>query len=292
MESLRRCQVHFVHCLLPQHNAGLSDLRTSTLAPNKAAVNEDVLMNVPLVRAQIRGLELLEAIRIHRQGFPEHMLLAEFRHRFDFLAAPEHRIGHGDVVDEKAAVQKLLSHLDIDKASYRTGLSQVFFRAGGLSQLEDLRDERITDKLINLQARCRGYLGRKYLEKLKLQHLAVSCIQRNVRKFMAIREWPWWRLYIKCKPLLNVHRTEEELKDREVELEQVKAKLQKTEKERSEFKLMVSRLEGQLSEARVELQEETSASTQATDVLESEQAERLRLFRRVGLFGNAAQNGW
>ena len=33
---------------------------------------------------------------------------------------------------------------------------------------------------------------------------------------MAIREWPWWRLYTKVKPVLNVHRTEEELKDREV----------------------------------------------------------------------------
>ena len=58
-------------------------------------------------------------------GFPEHMQFPEFRRRFDFLAAPEHRSGHGDVVDEQAAVQKLLSHLDIDKNSYRTGLSQV-----------------------------------------------------------------------------------------------------------------------------------------------------------------------
>jgi len=50
----------------------------------------------------------------------------------------------------------------------------------------------------------------------QLQHLAVSCIQRNVRKLMDIREWSWWRLYVKVKPLLNVQRTEEELKDREV----------------------------------------------------------------------------
>ena len=50
----------------------------------------------------------------------------------------------------------------------------------------------------------------------QLQHMAVSCIQRNVRKFMAIREWPWWRLYTKVQPLLNVHRTEEELRDKEV----------------------------------------------------------------------------
>ena len=50
----------------------------------------------------------------------------------------------------------------------------------------------------------------------QLQHLAASCVQRNIRKLMAIREWPWWRLYMKVKPLLNVHRTEEELHEREV----------------------------------------------------------------------------
>jgi len=46
--------------------------------------------------------------------------------------------------------------------------------------------------------------------------LAISCIQKNVRKFYQIRDWDWWKLYIKVKPVLNVHRTEEELRDREV----------------------------------------------------------------------------
>lgn len=50
----------------------------------------------------------------------------------------------------------------------------------------------------------------------QLQHLAAACIQRNVRKLMGIREWEWWRLYTKVKPLLNVQRTEEELRDKEV----------------------------------------------------------------------------
>lgn len=51
---------------------------------------------------------------------------------------------------------------------------------------------------------------------LQLQDLAVRCIQRNVRKLMSVREWPWWRLYVKVAPLLNVHRTEDQLKARTV----------------------------------------------------------------------------
>ena len=52
----------------------------------------------------------------------------------------------------------------------------------------------------------------------QLQHLAISCIQRNVKKFMAIRDWSWWKLYTKVQPLLNVHRTEEELKNKDVSI--------------------------------------------------------------------------
>jgi len=47
---------------------------------------------------------------------------------------------------------------------------------------------------------------------LQIQDLAVRCIQRNVRKFMSVRDWPWWRLLVRVTPLLNVHRTEEELR--------------------------------------------------------------------------------
>ena len=60
--------MHFVQCLLPQHNAGLCDLRQSVQAPNKTSSSEDIMLNVPLVRQQIRGMEFTDAIRIHRQG--------------------------------------------------------------------------------------------------------------------------------------------------------------------------------------------------------------------------------
>jgi hypothetical protein len=33
---------------------------------------------------------------------------------------------------------------------------------------------------------------------------------------MGVREWPWWRLLVKLTPLLNVNRTEDQLKSRTV----------------------------------------------------------------------------
>jgi len=46
----------------------------------------------------------------------------------------------------------------------------VFFRAGGLARLEDLREEKLTDWVIKLQAFSRGYLGRKDCQKLKVSY--------------------------------------------------------------------------------------------------------------------------
>jgi myosin heavy subunit len=37
-----------------------------------------------------------------------------------------------------------------------------------LSQLEDQRDEKITNRVIKFQAQCRGFLARKRLSKLKV----------------------------------------------------------------------------------------------------------------------------
>lgn len=91
-------------------------------------------------------------------------------------------------------------------------LLQIFFRSGVLTQLESQRDEKLAGMVVSLQAHCRGYLARKRLSQRKLQDLAVRCIQRNVRKFLLVRDWPWWRLLVRVTPLLNVHRTEEELK--------------------------------------------------------------------------------
>lgn len=51
---------------------------------------------------------------------------------------------------------------------------------------------------------------------MQVRHTAIRCIQKNVRNYTQIREWEWWKLYTKVKPILNVHRTEEELKEREV----------------------------------------------------------------------------
>lgn len=65
---------------------------------------------------------------------------------------------------------------------------------------------------------------------------------------MQIREWPWWRLYVKVTSLMNVHRTEEELTARIQELETLKTKLERLETERNQLKLENDKLETKVSD--------------------------------------------
>ncbi|XP_075542918.1 unconventional myosin-XVIIIa-like isoform X1 [Dermacentor variabilis] len=273
LEVVRRTRLHFVHCLVPceKSAAGTSDARDSG----------EPRFDVDLVRSQLKGAQILDAVRVRKQGFPENLLYLEFRRRYSLLASPDARPVNGDSGDERAATEALLQQLDLDPSGYRLGLSQIFLRAGTLSLLESQREEKLAEGLIHLQAHLRGYLARKRFQQRKVQELAICCIQRNVRKFLEIRDWPWWRLFIKIAPVLNVQRTEQELRLSREEVEQLKAKVEKLEKERSELKQGHDLLEAKVSDLWTDLGQEQAASAQAAEMLEAETAERLRLDKEV-----------
>jgi myosin heavy chain 6/7 len=51
---------------------------------------------------------------------------------------------------------------------------------------------------------------------------------------LSLRNWPWWKLYTKVKPLLSVARQEDELKKLEDEFKALKETFEKEEKLRKE----------------------------------------------------------
>jgi len=60
-------------------------------------------------------------------------------------------------------------------------------------------------------------------------------IQRNIRRWMAMRNWQWWKLYTRVKPLLSQARQEDELKKMVEEFESTKKELEKTAKKMKEL---------------------------------------------------------
>ena len=67
----------------------------------------------------------MEAVRLHKVGFPKHMPLAEFRRRFGLLSSDTNIRPGSPVADEHRAVEDMLLSVDVDLASYRIGQSQV-----------------------------------------------------------------------------------------------------------------------------------------------------------------------
>ncbi|XP_054460465.1 unconventional myosin-XVIIIa-like isoform X6 [Anoplopoma fimbria] len=278
IDMVRRSRVHFVHCLLPKAEAvggGGEPRVTHGESPDSGLMNLDV----SLLRAQLRGSKLLDALRIYRQGYPDHMVFSEFRRRFDVLA-PHLTKKHGRhyiVTDEKRAVEELLESLEMEKSSYHMGLSRVFFRAGTLSRLEEQRDVQTRRNISLFQAACRGYLSRQAFKKRKIQDLAIRCIQKNIKKNRGVKGWPWWKLFTNVRPLIEVQLTEEQIRGKDEEIQQLKQKLEKVEKERNELRLNSDRLESRITELSSELADERNTGESASQMLETETSERLRL---------------
>ncbi|XP_068945871.1 unconventional myosin-XVIIIa isoform X5 [Petaurus breviceps papuanus] len=289
IDTIRKSKLHFVHCFLPVAEGWAGEPRSASsrrvsssseldLPPGEHCEAGLLPLHIPLLRAQLRGSRLLDALRMYRQGYPDHMVFSEFRRRFDVLA-PHLTKKHGRnyiVVDEKRAVEELLESLDLEKSSWYMGLSRVFFRAGTLAQLEEQRDEQTSKNLTLFQAACRGYLARQHFQKRKIQDLAIRCVQKNIKKNQGVKDWPWWRLFTAVRPLVEVQLSEEQIRGKDEEIQQLRSKLEKVEKERNELRLNSDRLETRISELTSELADERNTGESASQLLDAEAAERLR----------------
>uniref|UniRef100_A0A4W5LLU7 Myosin heavy chain 6 n=1 Tax=Hucho hucho TaxID=62062 RepID=A0A4W5LLU7_9TELE len=206
---------HFVRCLIPNE----------TKTPGA--------MENPLVMHQLRCNGVLEGIRICRKGFPNRILYADFKQRYRILnpnAIPE-----GQFMDNVKAAEKLLGSLDIDHTQYRLGHTKVFFKAGLLGTLEEMRDDRLALIITGLQARARGLLARIEFQKIVDRRDAMLVIQWNVRAFMGVKNWPWMTMYFKIKPLLKTAETEKEMANMKEEFLKLKEVFAKTDARRKEL---------------------------------------------------------
>ncbi|XP_030892084.1 unconventional myosin-XVIIIa isoform X6 [Leptonychotes weddellii] len=289
IDTVKKSKLHFVHCFLPVAEGWAGEPRSASSRRVSSSSELDLpsgdhceagllQLDVPLLRAQLRGSRLLDAMRMYRQGYPDHMVFSEFRRRFDVLA-PHLTKKHGRnyiVVDERRAVEELLESLDLEKSSCCLGLSRVFFRAGTLARLEEQRDEQTSRNLTLFQAACRGYLARQHFKKKKIQDLAIRCVQKNIKKNKGVKDWAWWKLFTTVRPLIEVQLSEEQIRNKDEEIQQLRNKLEKVEKERNELRLNNDRLETRISELTSELTDERNTGESASQLLDAEAAERLR----------------
>uniref|UniRef100_A0A8U8BTR4 Uncharacterized protein n=1 Tax=Geospiza parvula TaxID=87175 RepID=A0A8U8BTR4_GEOPR len=270
---LRRSQLHFVHCLLP--GMGWEGPVPRPPAPPDAAPQLDVVA----LRTQLEGTQLLDALRLHRVGYSDRLLLTQFRRRFQVLA-PEVMKKHNSAyeVPDESKVCAGLGGCDDARAE---GRMWVFLKPGVISRLEKQRDKLIAQKMTLLQAACKGFLSRQKFKRLKIQRLAIRCIQKNLQVFQAVRHWPWWQLLSHLRPLLSVNLGEEQLRAKEEELVALRRKLEKSEQACSELRQTTESLESKIIDLTTELSDERYKGDVTCQALDGERAERLRGTREL-----------
>uniref|UniRef100_A0A1W7RFJ1 Myosin-9 n=1 Tax=Agkistrodon contortrix contortrix TaxID=8713 RepID=A0A1W7RFJ1_AGKCO len=245
MATLRNTNPNFVRCIIPNH-----EKKAGKLDPH-------------LVLDQLRCNGVLEGIRICRQGFPNRVVFQEFRQRYEILTP--NAIPKG-FMDGKQACVLMIKALELDPNLYRIGQSKVFFRAGVLAHLEEERDLKITDVIIGFQACCRGYLARKAFAKRQQQLTAMKVLQRNCAAYLKLRNWQWWRLFTKVKPLLQVSRQEEEMLAKDEELMKVKEKQVAAENRLTEMETLHTQLMTEKMQLQDQLQAEIELCAEAEEI--------------------------
>merc|ERR1711868_101944 len=167
---------------------------------------------VPNTHKQPRGVEpdlimhqyqcngVLAGIAICRKGFPNKMFYPEFKARYNILAA---KLVAKAKNDKSAASAVLDGAVKLDKEKFRLGHTKVFFRAGILGYMEEVREDKIGSVLAWLQSGARGKASRMNFKKLQDQKLALYACQRAIRNYFTAKTWLWMQIWLAIKPTLK-----------------------------------------------------------------------------------------
>ena len=181
MTTLYKTEPHFIRCVVP----------------NTHKIPGGVEPGLIMHQYQCNGV--LAGIAICRKGFPNKMFYPEFKSRYNLLAAA----AVAKAKNDKGAAGAVMDAIKLDKEKFRLGHTKVFFRAGILGFMEEVREDRIGQVLAWLQAGARGKASRMQFKKLQDQKLALYCCQRTIRNYYIGKTWLWWQLWNVIKPNLK-----------------------------------------------------------------------------------------
>ncbi|KAF7562571.1 hypothetical protein G7046_g1555 [Stylonectria norvegica] len=167
MSTINNTDVHYIRCIKP--NEG----------------KQAWAFEGPMVLSQLRACGVLETVRISCAGYPTRWTYEEFALRYYMLVQSTQWTSEiRDMAD--AILRKALGAnggKDLDK--YQLGLTKIFFRAGMLAFLENLRTTRLNDCAILIQKNLRAkYYRRRYLDARE----SVIRTQSAIRAYMARKQ--------------------------------------------------------------------------------------------------------
>lgn len=162
IETLHSTTPHYVRCIKPNDE------------------KEAFKWDPPKIVQQLRACGVLETIRISAAGFPSRWQYDQFYGRYRLLCKRSQIVEW----DEKATCTSIVNNWIGDADKYRFGNTQIFFRAGQVAYLEQVRSETRCKHIVVVQSMVRRFIYRTKYVKLRQSMLGI---QRYARGYLARR---------------------------------------------------------------------------------------------------------
>merc|ERR1712223_1494559 len=208
-----------------------------------------------LVMHQYQCNGVLAGIAICRKGFPNKIPYPEFKVRYNILAAA----AVAKAKKDKDVGLAVFKKIKLDPEKWRLGHTKVFFRAGILGYMQEVRDDRIGEVISWLQSQARGKQSRLIYKKLQDQKLALYCVQRTIRNYYIGKTWQWWQLWLDIKPNLKCSKFAQYKEEYENKIALAEANIDKAIADCTKTKTVYERLCSEKNELVLALQSGGSA---------------------------------
>ncbi|EFY97619.2 myosin [Metarhizium robertsii] len=167
MNTINNTDVHYIRCIKPNEA--------------KAAWQ----FEGPMVLSQLRACGVLETVRISCAGYPTRWTYEEFALRYYMLVHSDQWTAEIREMANAILTKALGTSTGKGLDKYQLGLTKIFFRAGMLAFLENLRTSRLNGCAILIQKNLRAkYYRRRYLEARE----SVIRSQSAARAYIARRQ--------------------------------------------------------------------------------------------------------
>ncbi|ETW06453.1 hypothetical protein H310_02709 [Aphanomyces invadans] len=164
MEDIRRTHVQYVRCIKPN------------------ATKSSSLFSKGSVTGQLQCAGVVEAVKISRSAFPNRLTQDHCLDRFQMLL-PRHPV-------PVASCDEFLAQM-LPTSDYQLGKTRVFFRAGALERLEELRTTKRNKCAIHLQRMLRGWLAQSKFRTLRCAAVRLQAYSRGYmvrQRYLAMRQ--------------------------------------------------------------------------------------------------------
>merc|ERR1712241_147661 len=214
-----------------------------------------------LVMHQYQCNGVLAGIAICRAGFPNKVMYPEFKERYNILAAA----AVAKTKKDKDAAGAVMKVIGLDPEKFRLGRTKVFFRAGILGVMEEIREDRIGSVLAWLQSGARGKSSRMQFKKLQDQKLALYACQRAISMYMTAKTWKWMQIWLAIKPNLKCTQFGKYKKEYEDKIALAEANIDKAIAECDAVVAVHDRLQNEKNELNMAL---TSGGSMVQDIID------------------------